>query len=75
MLGGAGEDDELGLAVYEGPSSDAGPQILATPSDYVDDPVVFRQYCCPSCWTALYSAVVPADHPHRAAALGRTVTV
>jgi N-methylhydantoinase B len=52
----------LAVAVYEGPPADAGPQILTNPSDYVDAPVVFRQYCCPGCWTALYSAVVPADH-------------
>ncbi|WP_236789598.1 hydantoinase B/oxoprolinase family protein [Amycolatopsis sp. GM8] len=58
----SGDGDELALAVYEGPATDAGPQIIATAADYVDAPVVFRQYCCPSCWTALYSAVVPADH-------------
>jgi N-methylhydantoinase B len=57
-----GEADTLRLAIYEGPSTDAGPQILADPTDYVDAPVVFRQYCCPGCWTAVYSAVVPADH-------------
>ena len=50
------------MALYEGPPTDAGPQILADAADYVDAPVVFRQYCCPSCWTAIYSAVVPADH-------------
>jgi N-methylhydantoinase B len=32
---------------------------------------VFRQYCCPSCWTALYSAVVPAGHTDTIASLGR----
>jgi N-methylhydantoinase B len=36
---------------------------------------VFRQYCCPSCWTALYSAVVPEGHIDTVASLGRlTVT-
>ncbi len=48
-----------------------GPQILAPAADYVDAPVVFRQYSCPSCWTALYSAVVPADHRDTVATLGR----
>jgi len=32
---------------------------------------VFRQYCCPKCWTALYSAVVPADHRDTMTTLGR----
>nr|WP_255425288.1 hypothetical protein [Pseudonocardia petroleophila] len=57
-----GEAGSLTLARYEGPATDAGPQIIATASDYVDAPVVFRQYCCPGCWTAVWSAVVPADH-------------
>lgn len=69
-----GTDGDLSLALYEGPSTDAGPQITANPSDYVDAPVVFRQYCCPGCWTAVYSAVVPADHVDGVANLGR-VTV
>jgi N-methylhydantoinase B len=56
-----GTAEQVTAALYEGPPTDAGPQILATAADYVDAPVVFRQYCCPSCWTALYSAVVPAD--------------
>ncbi|QYN21394.1 hypothetical protein [Amycolatopsis sp. DSM 110486] len=63
------------VAVHEGPPSDAGPQIIADAADYVDARVVFRQYCCLSCWTALYSGVVPADHPHTLTALGhRTAT-
>jgi len=65
---GLGEVERLGVALYEGPPTDAGPQILATAADYVDAPVVFRQYCCPSCWTAIYSAVVPADHRDAVAA-------
>jgi N-methylhydantoinase B len=65
---GLGEVEQLGVALYEGPPTDAGPQILATAADYVDAPVVFRQYCCPSCWTAIYSAVVPADHRDTVAA-------
>ncbi|WP_246244846.1 hypothetical protein [Amycolatopsis pithecellobii] len=63
ILGEAGApDDDLALAVYEGQSTDAGPQIIADPADYIDAEVVFRQYCCPSCWTPFSSAVVPADH-------------
>ncbi|MCW0213072.1 MAG: hydantoinase B/oxoprolinase family protein [Pseudonocardia sp.] len=75
VLGGVGSGERLTLAVYEGPSTDAGPQMIADPADYVDTPIVFRQYSCPSCWTALYSGVVPADHPDGAATIGRlTVT-
>jgi N-methylhydantoinase B len=62
ILGGSGPGDTLALALYEGPPTEAGPQIIANPADYVDTPVVFRQYCCPSCWTALHSAVVPVGH-------------
>jgi N-methylhydantoinase B len=69
-----GADTELALAVHDGPPTDAGPQITATAADYVDASVVFRQYCCPGCWTALSSAVVPANHPD--VTLGRlTATV
>ena len=62
----AGEATTLDLAMYEGPSSTAGPQITSAPENYVDAPIVFRQLCCPGCWTAVYSAVVPADHPDHA---------
>ena len=67
ILGGSGPGDILALAVHEGPPAEpgpgrAGPQIIASAADYVDAPAVFRQYCCPGCWTALYSAVVPASH-------------
>jgi N-methylhydantoinase B len=68
---GADPGGTLALARYEGPSAEAGPQIIADPADYVDAPIVFRQYCCPSCWTALYSAVVPAGHTDTITSLGR----
>ncbi|MEU6696398.1 hydantoinase B/oxoprolinase family protein [Pseudonocardia sp. NPDC046786] len=75
ILGDTGGGSPLALAVYDGPPTAAGPQIIAVAADYVDAPVVFRQYSCPSCWTALSSAVVPADHPDHATTLGRlTVT-
>jgi N-methylhydantoinase B len=69
--GGADPGDTLALARYEGPSTEAGPQIIADPANYVDAPIVFRQYCCPSCWTALYSAVVPAGHTDTVTSLGQ----
>ncbi|MBL0885918.1 hydantoinase B/oxoprolinase family protein [Myceligenerans indicum] len=43
--------------------SAAGPHIWHDPSVYVDAEVVFRQLCCPGCATAVYSRVVPVDHP------------
>ena len=73
ILGGSDPGDTLALARYEGPSAEAGPQIIADPADYVDAQIVFRQYCCPSCWTALYSAVVPADHIDTVTSLGRLI--
>jgi len=69
--GGTDPGEPLALALYEGPPAEAGPQIIANPADYVDAPVVFRQYCCPNCWTALYSAVVPASHADTTTTLGR----
>jgi N-methylhydantoinase B len=62
---------QLQLAIFEGPSTEAGPQITSEPSTYVDDEVVFRQLCCPGCWTAVYSAVVPKDHADHVSDVGR----
>jgi N-methylhydantoinase B len=61
----------LALARYEGPAEHAGPQVTARASDYVDEAVVFRQYCCPSCLTAIYSSIVPAGHADHISALER----
>jgi N-methylhydantoinase B len=61
----------LQLARYDGPPASAGPQVTAQSADYVDDAVVFRQYCCPSCWTAIYSSIVPADHADHITPLSR----
>ncbi|OIJ28017.1 hydantoinase B/oxoprolinase family protein [Nocardioides luteus] len=55
-------DVSLGLAIYDGPSTDAGPQVTSDPAHYVDEVIVFRQRCCPGCWTAITSSIVPADH-------------
>ncbi|MGH7908031.1 MAG: hydantoinase B/oxoprolinase family protein, partial [Candidatus Binataceae bacterium] len=49
-----------GAIVHEGPPSEAGPQIRGDSKLFVDQPVVFRQYCCPGCYTALLSEIVPA---------------
>lgn len=71
LLGDEKNDTELQLARFEGPSSLAGPQVTSDPTEYVDDPVVFRQLSCPGCWTAFYSSIVPADHPDHALDLAR----
>jgi N-methylhydantoinase B len=71
QLADLSSDTSLGLALYEGPSTEAGPQIGSDPSTYVDDEVVFRQLCCPGCWTAVYSSVVPKAHPDHVSDLSR----
>lgn len=72
-LGDAHASATLSLAIYEGAPTDAGPQVTSPPARYVDDPIVFRQLCCPSCWTATYSSIVPASHPNHAARLAELV--
>jgi N-methylhydantoinase B len=68
---GDSKTGRLDLARYEGPSSAAGPQVTSDPAEYVDTEVVFRQQCCPGCWTAVYSGIVPADHPDHISDLAR----
>jgi N-methylhydantoinase B len=58
-----GADWRQSLPVYEGPNTDAGPQIWARFSDYLDARVVFLQAYCPHCFVALVTEVVPEDHP------------
>ncbi|MFE5474105.1 hydantoinase B/oxoprolinase family protein [Nocardia sp. NPDC056541] len=71
QLLGDSKSGKLALARFEGPSSVAGPQVTSDPAVYVDTEVVFRQQCCPGCWTAVYSGVVPADHPDHIAELAQ----
>ncbi|GAA4735043.1 hydantoinase B/oxoprolinase family protein [Actinomycetospora chibensis] len=59
---GTGTEGALDLVRHEGPATDAGPQIAPDADFYVDQAVQFRQYCCPGCFTAISTAVVPADH-------------
>lgn len=51
------------LARRDAAPSVAGPHIWHDPSVYVDAEIVFRQLFCPGCLTAVYSRVVPVDHP------------
>ena len=57
------EDIDDHLAHYEGPPSDGGPMNWATPQDFVDVKVVFRQSYCPECFTAVMTRILPFDHP------------
>jgi N-methylhydantoinase B len=59
---GSGAVGELDLVRHEGPVSEAGPQVVDAAAEYVDREVHFRQYCCPGCFTAISTAVVPVDH-------------
>ncbi|MEY1673060.1 hydantoinase B/oxoprolinase family protein [Gordonia sp. ABKF26] len=68
---GDSKSGRLDLARYDGPSSDAGPQVTSDPREYVDTDVVFRQQCCPGCFTAVYSGIVPVDHPDHVAELAQ----
>jgi N-methylhydantoinase B len=61
----------LALARYDGPAEQAGPQVVSVATDYVDEPVVFRQYCCPNCLTAIYSSIVPTSHADHISSLDR----
>ena len=70
---GDSKSGRLDLARYDGPSSDAGPQVTSDPGEYVDTEVVFRQQCCPGCFTAIYSDIVPVDHPDRVAELAQLI--
>jgi N-methylhydantoinase B len=51
------------LALVEGAPEMAGPQIFPEPWRYIDIKVVFRQFCCPGCYTAFLTQVVPENHP------------
>ena len=39
------------------------PRFAASPSFNVDEEIVFRQWCCPGCFVALHTEVVPAGEP------------
>lgn len=70
VLAEVGRDEHLQLSRIDAAPLTAGPHITAVASDYVDREVVFRQYCCPGCWTSSWSGLVPTDHPDYAVELG-----
>ena len=58
-LSGNADDYLSKLPIYEGPLTEAGPQVFADSKEFVDAPVVFRQYYCPGCYTVFLTEVVP----------------
>ena len=59
---GAPEGKFLSMAHRrEGPPTLAGPQIHGDPAHFVDETIVFRQYCCPGCSASLLTEVVPVS--------------
>lgn len=63
VVGERGSDYLCYALRREGAPSEAGPQIRGNPKLFVDESVVFRQWCCPGCRVALLTEVVPADEP------------
>jgi N-methylhydantoinase B len=63
QLGDPADSQHDLFAHYQGTPSEAGPHIWSDPAIYLDARITFRQLYCPGCYTALYSAVVPEDHP------------
>jgi N-methylhydantoinase B len=59
----ADPDDYLpDLAYRSGSPRLAGPGVRADAAVYLDRQVEFRQYCCPHCFVAVLTQVVPVDH-------------
>jgi N-methylhydantoinase B len=62
-LCGYGDDFKRATLMHEGPTA-AIPGSKADPSDFLDDPVVFRRYCCSGCQVLLTTEVArAADQP------------
>lgn len=59
QLARPGEDWRDRLAVCTSEVSVAGPHIAVEAEQYIEEEVVFRQLCCPGCFTAFVSEVVP----------------
>lgn len=52
---------KLGLLVHEGPVTEIPG--VRDPSEYIDDAIVFRRYCCPGCHVLAATEIVRADEP------------
>ena len=62
QLEGTATDYLTRLPWYEGPVAEVGPHVFTDSQVYIDAPVVFRQFYCPGCYTALHTEVVPDNH-------------
>jgi len=51
------------LPVRDSTPTDIGPMYPPDPGIYLDQPVVFRQYLCPGCYTCFDACVSTLDHP------------
>ncbi len=62
VLTSSNEDYKLGLLVDEGPVT-ALP-LVSDPTELLDEPMVFRRYCCPGCLVLLATEIArEADGP------------
>ncbi|MBF6570610.1 MAG: hydantoinase B/oxoprolinase family protein [Candidatus Binataceae bacterium] len=50
-----------GAHLRRGVPAEAGPQIRGEPAMFVDQHIVFRQFCCPGCYVAILTEIVPND--------------
>jgi N-methylhydantoinase B len=56
----------------EGLPALAGPQIHGDPAHFVDEKIVFRHVCCPTCFASLLTEIVPvSDRGYRVKTLAR----
>ena len=63
-LGSLGGNPKLEMARRERPTSSLNPA-YPDPSDFVDDEVVFREFCCPGCGVRLATETAyPGDAPY-----------
>jgi N-methylhydantoinase B len=61
VLAAGGGDYRHGLLVHDSPVSEL--PLAETPNRFLDDDMVFRQFCCPGCHVLVVTEVVRADDP------------
>ena len=60
-----GPPDGLHIALVKGEPALAGPGVRADAEQFVEGDIAFHQTLCPSCMTAIHTAISPADDQHR----------
>lgn len=60
-----GPPEALRVARIEGEPRLAGPGVRSEPQEFVEGDIVFTQFLCPSCLTAIHTAIAPANDKHR----------